>query len=179
MCLKWKNRGLFLSSSEESMVPFFLFVRQKMAPIPQSAAFSSKLWIRLGFSPAHAFLLSVVSGSVAEAMAAYGSQSLPGPSEDLTWFQSKAISGTIGTCRSVHPLPLSLCLSPSHSYTAALQLLSCWTGLKRSTAAGGVPDVGHEQRNILCCQFPCLAVCKSSLNSFFIIYYVAVNITEH
>lgn len=65
------------------------------------------------------------------------------------WPDFKAISGTIGTCRSVLPRPSPSCPSVSVPLTrlyssSSLQLLSSQTGLKHWTAAGCPPDVGCE-----------------------------------
>lgn len=93
----------------------------------------------------------VVSGIQAAALPTCRSESPHNPSKDLTWFQSKAISGTIGTCRPVLPRPspsspsVSVPLTQLYS-SSSLQLLSCWTGLKHWTAAGGPPDVGCEPK---------------------------------
>ena len=121
-----------------------------MASSSQSTVLSSKLWDRLGSFPACFFFFLlfffffVLSGIQAAAMSVCGSESPPYPSKDLTWFQSEAISWTIGTCRSVC-VPL---IQPSSS--SSLQLLSCWTGLKRWTAAGGPPDVCMYVRACVC-----------------------------
>lgn len=127
-------------------------------------------------------LLFVVSGIQAAAMPACGSESPPNPSKDLTWFQSKAISGIIGTCRSVLPRPSPSSPSVSVPLTqlygsSSLQLLSCWTGLKQWTAAGGPPDVGCEPKTYYAVSshvWTVFAVCKSTLFIKQFCYFICV-----
>lgn len=140
ICLKWKNRELFLFCGEDDF-----FLPLCLPSTEYGTLFSERHVVfealRLPrvipclFSFSF-FFIFVLSGIQAAAMSVCGSESPPYPSKDLTWFQSEAISWTIGTCRSVC-VPL---IQPSSS--SSLQLVSCWTGLKRWTAAGGPPDVG-------------------------------------
>lgn len=156
-----------------------------MAPTSQSTVLSSKLGDRLRSCPFFFclfvfFFLFVVSGIQAAAMPACGSESPPNPSKDLTWFQSKAISGIIGTCRSVLPRPspsspsVSVPLTQLYS-SSSLQLLSCWTGLKHWTAAGGPPDVGYEPKTYYAVSshvWTVFAVCKSTLYTKQLCYFI-------
>lgn len=155
-----------------------------MAPTSQSTVLSSKLGDRLRSFPACFFFffpVFVVSGIQAVAMPACGSESPPNPSKDLTWFQSKAISGIIGTCRSVLPRPspsspsVSVPLTQLYS-SSSLQLLSCWTGLKHWTAAGGPPDVGREPKTYYAVSSHVwtvvFAVCKSTLYIKQLCYFI-------
>lgn len=142
---------LFLSSSEESIISFSLFVCSENGAqfLEHCCLWGSEPWILPFLCVCFFFLICCVWCS--RSSDACRSESLPHPPKDLTWFQSKAISGTIGTCRSVLPPPRPLSLSHSHSYMAAhlLSLLSCWTGLKRWTAAGDPPDVAVDQKHTM------------------------------
>lgn len=103
---------------------------QKMAPLSQHTVLSTSLCdYPLSLKPLLFLLLCLV-----------GLESLPSPYKALTWFKSEAISGTIGTCRSV-----SILLRWLYS-RSSLKLNSCWWSSRCRL----------RTKNILCFQLLCL-----------------------